>query len=403
MKTIVEISGANYASHGNITINLAKKARENGFNVYTLFSDSRQARKHLKKDQILFGFWIERIISERLSILTGLRDSFNIIGTYQLINKIKSSKPDLIHLHLLHDNFINLSLLINYLKKSNIPVVWTFHDVWALTGQCPAFEMVNCNKWIDGCHNCPQYKNEPKSLLFDTSRLMWNRKRKLFTDFNNLTIATPSKWTEKMVSLSYFKNNEIHTIYNGIDLSVFNPKTVDRSKYNLPDKHIILGVASYWEKRKGLDIFIELAKRLNNDYQIVLVGTNDQIDKLLPENIISIHKTSDQSELAELYSLAEVFVNPTREDVFGLVNVESLACGTPVIVFKTGGCPEIINDTCGYVIEKDDIESLTEKIKYICSNHPFAKKACVKQASKFDMNNTYQDYIDLYKNKTNLL
>lgn len=404
MKTIVEINGANYASHGNIAINLAKLAKEEGFNVETIFSLSRTSKKHFKDGQQLFGNWIERIISERLSYITGLRDSFNIIGTLDLISKIKKINPDLIHLHVLHDNFINIGILFRYLKTLNIPIIWTFHDCWAVTGQCPYFDIVNCNKWINGCKNCPQYKNEPKSLFFDTSEIMWKRKKKLFSDLKNLTIITPSNWLKSIVEKSYFSNYDVRTIYNGINLNIFKPSAFDKEKYNIPDdKKIVLALANYWGERKGLDAIIELSKILPQNYQVVIVGTNDQTDSLLPENIISIHNTSNQQELAGIYTRADVFANPTREEVFGLVNAESLACGTPVVVFNTGGCPEIIDNTCGYVVEKNNVIEMAKRIRDICENNNLTQNDCINKSKQFDMNKTFEDYIRLYKEKTGLL
>lgn len=400
MKTILEINGPNYGSTGNVSMNIALKAKEACFDTRVFVLKSREAKKHYKDGQIIYGIWLDRIISERLSLITGLRDSFNILGTYDLIKKIDKCNPDLIHLHLLHDNFINIKMFFSYLNKKNIPVIWTFHDCWPITGQCPAFEMIGCDKWINGCFNCPQWKNEPKSLLFDTSKLMWNMKRKIFSNLNNLTIVTPSDWLNNIVNKSYFSKYSINTIYNGIDLEIFQRCSSNiKEKYKLNNKKIVLGVANYWEKRKGLDVFVILSETLPNDYQIILVGTNEQIDNILPKNIISIHKTHNQIELAEIYSTADVFVNPTREDVFGLVNVEALACGTPVIVFKTGGCPEIVDDTCGVIVEKNDIDALEKNIKFVCEKKPFTKENCFTKAKQFDKNVTYDEYINLYKEK----
>lgn len=402
MKTIVELNGINYGSSGTIALNIAKEARKRDYIVYTFCTKKRETLKHNYENQIYYGIWFERVISEKLSYLTGLRDHFNILGTLDLIKKLKEIKPDLIHMHVLHDNFLNYRILFNYLNNSNTPIVWTFHDCSPLTGQCPCFDIVNCDKWQNICHNCPQTHIEPKSLLFDTSKSMWKYKKKCFTSLKNLTIVTPSKWLSNLVKLSYFRNYDIKFINNGIDLTKFKPNDSDFIKqHDIGNKHIVLGVASYWGERKGLDVFIELAKTLPNDYQIVLVGTNDEIDKTLPENIISIHRTFNQEELIKIYSCADVFANPTREDNFPTVNIESLACGTPIVTFNTGGSPEIIDETCGSVVEKNNIEEFKKEIIRVCENKPYKKESCLSRAKKFDMQETYKQYIDLFDTKLN--
>ena len=198
--------------------------------------------------------------------------------------------------------------------------------------------------------------------------------------------------------MSYMSQYPIKVIYNGIDLSVFKPTESDfRAKYGLENKKIVLGVAFDWGVRKGLDVFVELSKRLSDEYRIVLVGTNDQIDSALPSNIISIHRTQNQRELAEIYTAADVFANPTREEAFGLVNVEALACGTPGVTFRTGGSPECYDDTCGVVVEKNDIDAMEREIRRICETHPYDIESCIKFAQGFDMYDRYREYIDLYQ------
>ena len=182
-------------------------------------------------------------------------------------------------------------------------------------------------------------------------------------------------------------------------MDIFKPTESDfRKKYNLEDKKIVLGVASSWSNRKGLDVFIELSKRLPSNYQIVLVGTNDEVDKQLPNNIISIHRTNNQKELAEIYSASDVFANPTKEEVLGLVNVEALACGTPVVTFNAGGSPECVNENCGSIVEIDDIEAFEKEIIRICEEKPYAKEDCFAKAREFDKNSKFKEYVELYNN-----
>ena len=179
-------------------------------------------------------------------------------------------------------------------------------------------------------------------------------------------------------------------------------ETLIKERYGISaSKFVVLGVAFDWNYRKGLDVFIELATRLDSKiYQIVLVGTNAEVDKTLPPNIISIHKTNDQSELAAIYSAADLFVNPTREEMFGLVNVEANACGTPVVTFRTGGCPECIDSTSGIVVEFGDIDAMERAIHHVCEKKPFSQEACVERARCFNKQDKFQEYIDLYKSIT---
>jgi len=212
-----------------------------------------------------------------------------------------------------------------------------------------------------------------------------------------MTLVTPSQWLADLVKESYLKDYPVKVINNGIDLSVFKPTEGDfRKKYNCEDKFIILGVSFIWGVKKGLDVFIELSKRLDEKYQIVLVGTNEEVDKQLPENIISIHQTANQKELAEIYTAADLFVNPTREEVLGLVNIEALACGTPVVTFNAGGSPECIDETCGFTVKTDDIDSLESLIYKAINEKLFDKDSCIARAKKFDQSSKFNDYIKLY-------
>lgn len=213
-----------------------------------------------------------------------------------------------------------------------------------------------------------------------------------------MTIVTPSKWLAGLVKESYLKDYPVKVINNGIDLNIFKPTESDfRKKYGLENKYIVLGVAFGWGKRKGLDVFCELAKRLDSEkYQIVLVGTDDGIDELLPNNIISIHRTQNQTQLAEIYTAADVFANPTREENYPTVNMESIACGTPLVTFNTGGSPEIIDETCGTAVPKDDINAMCNEIIRVCETQPYSKVSCLKKAKGFNKNEKFEQYARLY-------
>ena len=396
MKTIIEINGINYSSTGNIALNIARELRNHGYKVYTACKKSRVGTRFQYEDQIFIGTWLDRVISERVANLTGYKGCYNVINTWLFLRKLDQLKPDLIHMHLLHDTFINLKMLFDYIKKNNIPAIWTFHDCWAFTGQCSYFDAVKCEKWKEGCHDCPQTKIYPKTYFIDNTKTMWKLKKEWFNGVEDMTIVTPSIWLKDLVKESFLKDYPVKVIYNGINLDIFKPVDSDfRETHDLQDKYIILGIAYNWDERKGLDTFIELSKRLDDRYQIVMVGTNDEVDQILPKNIISIHKTYNQEELVRIYSTADVFINPTRQDNFPTVNIEALACGIPVIAYRTGGCPEIIDDSCGSIVEKDDVDSLEKEIIRICEKKPFTKKDCIDKAKRYEMGDKYREYAQL--------
>lgn len=213
----------------------------------------------------------------------------------------------------------------------------------------------------------------------------------------DVKIITPSQWLAKQVRQSFLKDTPVYVINNGIDLSVFKPlESSFRLKHNCENKFILLGVAFGWDKKKGLDVFLELAKRLDENYQIVLVGTNERIDRQLPQNIIAIHRTQNQTELAQIYSAADLLINATREDTYPTVNMESIACGTPVLTFDTGGSGEILDNTCGSIVPKNDIDSMYQEILRISKDRPYSRENCLKKAKQFGQEEKFQQYIALY-------
>lgn len=387
-------------------LQIAETARKKGNEVKTFstvpFDKSEKSMTKLPDDHFVFGTVKENGFHYYVGSLLGRNGCFSHHGTRQLINMLKEFQPNIIHLHNLHKFCINLPMLFRYIKKSNSSVVWTLHDCWAFTGQCPYFTMVKCDKWKTGCHHCPQTGVYPKSKI-DNSKQMYALKKQWFTGIENMTIVTPSQWLADLVKQSFLKEYPVKVINNGIDLHIFQPTPSDFRERNgiAKDKHLLLGVAFGWGARKGLDVFIELAKRLDSSYQIVLVGTDDRVDTQLPANILSIHKTQNQKELAEIYTAADLLVNPTREENYPTVNMESIACGTPVLSFRTGGSPEILDETCGSVVECDDLDAMEREIRRICADRPYSLEACLERAKIFDMNMKFEEYVRLYEKAKN--
>lgn len=320
----------------------------------------------------------------------------SVSATKKFIEEVKEYDPDIIHLHNIHGYYINIEILFNYLKEANKPVVWTLHDCWTFTGHCSYFDYVGCDKWKSGCNNCIQKNEYPSSNFMDNSQFNYEKKKELFTSIKNMTIVTPSKWLANLVKESFLGKYPVEVINNGIDLDVFKPTESDfREKYNLQDKFIVLGVASVWGERKGLRYFIELSKELSDDYKIVIVGVNEKQKKELPQNIIAITRTNNAKELAEIYTSADVFVNPTLEEVLGMTNLEAIACGTPVITFNSGGSSECIDEFTGFVVDKEDLKSITKILKEQKFKNKMSVK-CIGRGCEYNKQIKFKKYIDLY-------
>lgn len=328
--------------------------------------------------------------------------------TKLFLSWLDTIKPDIIHLHNIHGFYINIELLFTYIKEKSIPVVWTLHDCWSFTGHCAHFDYIACKKWHTQCHHCPQYRSSyPYALFRDNSKNNYLRKKSAFQKVSNLTIVTPSYWLRNLVKNSFLKEYPIEVIANGIDLQVFYHRPSSDlyissfiKQHKLQGKKIILGVANVWTAKKGLDYFKQLTAYLDDSYRILLVGANHTLMKNLQNNyskkIIPIARTQNPHELAALYSLALVYVNPTLEDTFPTTNLEALACSTPVITFQTGGSPESLTPSCGITIPKGNIQQMADAIINL-NNSRFTQSACRNQALNYDKNKQYPLYIALYK------
>lgn len=318
-------------------------------------------------------------------------------ATKQFIKQIEAFKPDIIHLHNIHGYYINIEILFDYLKRHpEIKKIWTLHDCWAFTGHCSHYTYVKCEKWKTICTgNCPNKMYYPKTL-FSNIHFNFVKKRCLFTGINNLILVSPSNWLMDEVKLSYLKNYPIKVINNGINTNIFNPVKSDlKEKFNILDKKVILCVASVWNNRKGLDTIIELSKILDEKvYKIVLIGLSKKQLSNLPNKIIGITKTENLQELVQWYSLAELFINPTLEDNFPTVNLEALACGTPVITYNSGGSPESAHAQEDTIIFSNDIKELVDKIKKIDLNY-----LNLVDKSSLDMDKMEKCYNEIYQFK----
>ena len=393
---IVSINALHYGSTGKIMLGISEVAKEYGYESYT-FSKNYNKTKEIE-GHCFIGTPKGLYIESKLSVYSGFEGIYSRRNTRNILKELEHIQPDVIHLHNLHGWYLNFKMLFDYIRKNNIKTIWTLHDCWSFTGHCPYFDLVQCERWKDGCGACTQ-RNVYPQICFDFTRQMYKLKKKWFSGVQNLTIVTPSEWLKGLVKESFLKEYEVRVIRNGIDLGVFKPTSSDfRNKYNIADDDImLLGVAFDWGKRKGLDVVIDLAKKLDSSYKIVLVGTDAEIDAMLPKNVISINRTQNQTELAEIYSAADIFINPTREENYPTVNMESIACGTPVITFRTGGSPEILGEVGGLITEENTADAMIKLIEKLGKCSEKCSRELCEYAKAFDYRHKYEQYIELYQ------
>ena len=333
------------------------------------------------------------------AIFSRIFDNTGFCSTYatkKFIKWVKEYDPDVINLHNLHGYYINIKLLFKYLKQSGKPVVWTLHDCWSFTGHCAYFCSVNCKKWHQGCQHCSKKKEYPASLFFDNSKNNYKRKKQLITQLDNLILVTPSKWLADLTRESFLNKFPVQVINNGINTNNFKVTKGDFvRKYGLDNKKIILGVASVWESRKGLNDFFELRKLLDDSFAIVLVGLNEHQKSELPQGIVGITRTENVEQLAEIYTAADVFVNPTREENYPTVNLEAQVCGTPVVTYDTGGSAECLVEGVGAVTTEKTPEALKAAILDVLSKDIKIDTDALKQ--EFSQTERFKKYINLFE------
>ncbi len=392
MKKLLQINiCSNVLSTGKICEDIAKVAISNGWESYIGYG-------RMAKPGVSHEFRIgsnletyEHYIEHRLLDREGLASRY---ATKRLIQTVKKIKPDIIHLHNIHDHYLNYPLLFRYLALLDTPVVWTQHDCWAFTGGCMYFDMSDCEQWKSGCLNC----KEMRALLCNKAAYQFEKKKALLNNIKNLTFIPVSDWLHGLLKQSVQQSRPIVTIHNGVDLTRFRP--MDRTNNKL-SKFKILGVAAIWDARKGLADFVELRSKLSEDYEITLVGLTPKQISSLPKGIKGIQRTQNVEELVQLYSDTDVFLNPTFSDNFPTTNIEALACGTPVITYRTGGSPEAIDEKTGIVVEQGDVNGLAEAIMKLKAS-PLSAEDCRKRAEEhFDKNKCFEKYIELYTHLIN--
>ena len=274
-------------------------------------------------------------------------------ATAEFLRRVREYDPDVIWLHNLHGYYIHIGLLFDYLRGCGKKIIWTLHDCWSFTGHCAYFDFVGCDRWKTGCHHCPQKHAYPASMLLDGSKRNFEKKKALFTGIPNMTLVVPSHWLERRVKESFLQEYSVEVVYNTVNTEVFKPAPSDfRQRHGLEDKKIVLGVANVWEERKGLKDFIALSGMLEDTYRIVLVGLSPEQRREVPDRILTLPRTASAGELAEIYTAADVYVNPSVEETFGMTALEAQCCGTPSVVYEDTACEEVAAEYGGIAVPR---------------------------------------------------
>ena len=390
-------------STGRIMQEIGELAMRNGWESYVAYSKGRDGIRTCASHTIPVGnkwdTWMHGL-ETRLFDRHGLA---SVSATYDFIKQLKEISPDIVHIHNIHGYFLNYPVLFEYLSKSGIPVVWTVHDCWLYTGHCYYYSYIQCNKWESGCGDCPQKRKFPASWWLDRSARNYQDKQEAFTSmpYGKLTIVPVSDWIRGEMSRSFLKGYPFRVIHNGIDTEVFTVYGAEevKRKYGWQGKHVLLGVASIWSEEKGLPDFIKLAQQLRDDEMIVLVGVTEELKSQLPQNVYGIRRTENIRELAQLYSAADVFVNPTWQDNYPTVNMEAIACGTPVVTYRTGGSVEAVTEDTGFIVEQGDVKGLLDAVRVIeqYGKHYYADRCRKYALANFRKEDRYADYLKLYE------
>ncbi len=384
-------------STGIIVEDIHKLSLSKGIESFVAYSTSLYS-----PEDIINGYKIGKKSGKKfhglLCRINGMQGYFSRFSTLKFIKYIKEIKPDIVQLHNLHSNYINLNMLLKFLAKANIKTIVTLHDCWFYTGGCFHYTAVGCDRWKSQCGNCPKKRKDTPAFLFDRSAKILSDRKKYFGAIKNLTVVGVSDWISDEAKKTFFKNSNVLTIHNGIDTEIFKYSPSDLKKeYGIEDKFVILAPASKWLMSANKGIFEKLVSNLDDTMVLLLLGCTENQKENLPSNVFALPFIRDREELAKIYSMADAFVNCTKEESLSLLNVEPQACGTSVITFKNTGAKETVNNECSFSVSNDDIDDLLSKIRLIKEKgRTYFSTECEKWVkNNFDKNKNYEKYITL--------
>lgn len=358
MKAIIINSVCKYGSTGAIAYNLHRFLENKEHESIICYGRGKKYPK--EKKLVKIDTDPEVYIHAVLARFTGLQGYFSNFATSRLLSIIKEFKPDVVYLQNLHGYYVNEFRLLQYLKKSNIFTVYLMPDEYAFMGKC--CYSYDCERYKTGCNRCPHLRDYPKSLIFDTSKLLFNRKKSLYGMWKNIIFATVPYIVDKCKESKINKENLFFKIDTGIDLHgkyYIRDSRILRQRLNIPDGNkVVLNIGSLSSRRKGIWYFIEAANRLT-DEKITFVNVGfDGDSSICPKNFIPISYVNDQDELAEYYSMADLLVCTSIADAMPNVCLQALACGTPVCGFNISGVPYVASEEFGQFVMPFDIGEL---------------------------------------------
>lgn len=397
MPILLQIGAScNWGAPGKIAEQIGLQAQSRGWDCYIAHGARFFNPTQLNSIPVVNSF--QEKLHYLKSLLFDAQGLASTSETKDFLKKVAQIKPDVIHLHNLHGYFINYNLLFKYIQEENIPVVWTFHDFWPITGHCCYFDSINCEKWKTGCYDCALKSLYPRAFL-DCSKRNYGLKRKLFSSLKKMKIVTVSNWQKNLVEQSFLNEYPIETIYNGINTDVFTPCVSNiKRKYGIEEKKLLLAVALSWSERKGLHDYIKLSKVLPPNYVIMLIGIKEDMKSILPNNIISVPLLNNQIELADYYSCADATLNLSYMETFGMTTVEGMACGTPGIVYDRTASPELVSKKTGKIVSAGNIDQVVNAVLEICSRekNSYIDVCRERVLNTFDSKKQYSKYIDVY-------
>lgn len=399
MATVLQINSvAATGSTGRIAEQIGALAVDSGWHSVIAYGRrAGESRSELWRVGDCADVWLHGALTR----LTDRHCFFSREATESFLKEVERLQPDIIHLHNIHGYYLHAGLLFDFLAQWGGPVVWTLHDCWPFTGHCAHYDAVGCSKWRDGCNRCPQRREYPASWVCDSSARNYDDKRRLFTSLRNLILVPVSDWLARQVSESFLGGFPIETIGNGVDLSTFAPREGVSLRNSLgitSDEKMLLGVASVWSRRKGLDDLVGLAQMLPDRFKMVLVGLNESQIRSLPSRITGVGAILSAEQLTQYYSAADVVMNLSREETFGLTTVEGMACGTPSIVYDATASPELITPETGAVVPCGDLQALSTAVESVtrCGKSCFATPCRTRAEERYDSRKCYANYMKLY-------